>query len=218
MGGGRCVYFSGGHGGGVRYGWWVGVDGWLGMCDERCGMGTKRMVPKLASKNVVVVLGVSNARVPRRARTRFRNRRRPKNIGALCRIAPKITSRKAPMHAKIPRLVTISRSETSKYAHAEASSHPMPLEKGGGGEGGGGGRDVVFSPALVMPPARPSPPPGGEGPEAETAAGSAAAPVEVECNELDSLCTFESKNVVEAVAKKADSNARARCRPNGRDG
>ena len=61
MGGGRCVYFSGGHGGGVRYGWWVGVDGWLGMRDERCGMGTKRMVPKLASKNVVVVLGVSNA-------------------------------------------------------------------------------------------------------------------------------------------------------------
>ena len=47
------------------------------------------------------------------------------------------------MHAKIPRLVTISRSETSKYAHAEASSHPMPLEKGGGGEGGGGGREIA---------------------------------------------------------------------------
>jgi|MDSY01.1.fsa_nt_gb hypothetical protein len=80
--------------------------------------------------------------------TRFRSRLLPKNIGALCRIPPNVTNNTAPIHAKIPSEVTISRSLTSKYAHALASSHPMPLNGGGGG---GGVVFVVFVDIAVEP-------------------------------------------------------------------
>jgi hypothetical protein len=46
--------------------------------------------------------------------------------------------------------VTISRSETSKFAHAVASSHPMML-KGGGGGGNGGEGHVAVSVAFAIP-------------------------------------------------------------------
>lgn len=54
-------------------------------------------------------------------------------MGAWCRIEPKVTSRTAPIAAKMPSDVTISLSETSKCTQASASSHPT-LARGGAGE------------------------------------------------------------------------------------
>lgn len=94
------------------------------------------------------LLLVARARPPR---TRFLRRRLPKKMGAWCRIAPKVTSRTAPIAAKMPSDVTISLSETSKYEQASASSHPTLVTAGGGGDGGGGGGGHVAF-AVAIPP------------------------------------------------------------------
>ena len=91
------------------------------------------------------LLLVARARPPR---TRFLRRRLPKKMGAWCRIEPKVTSRTAPIAAKMPSDVTISLSETSKCTQASASSHPTLAR--GGGDGGGGDGHVAF--AVAIPP------------------------------------------------------------------
>ena len=65
------------------------------------------------------------------------------------------------MVAKMPNDVTISRSETSKYEQASASSHPTLVKGGGEGGGGGGGGGhvalaVAISPDLHRDPVRAS--------------------------------------------------------------